>query len=849
MKQYRVRLTILILLAFLILSGVLFTSYYMISNNFVNKKAEENIVVISDSAKVHLDFNLQDDYLEFIKFYELYKEETNPVREMLQNINNITLQGVNFSGIGYIEDTGFKINDTDYNFKTLYSLSTYYNMNISIYSFTDILEANLDEKIYLVFQYENVIAYLDANLYFEGIITLNDSLASNYFIMHKDGYIFHSGNEQYSKQRFGNYITNELDRTEFFVKINDPKSNLMLLKLFDIKTFVTFKNLRFGNNIDDIFIVQAFEYENMISHFTPLIKTLIYTYLVASLIFMGFLLVGYKFNELKFSDIEDSKLRHYYSKPYIIYVNKKGRILSFNKSIKDDISGCLKLKSVRDFVSTEDIDILEHIKLQKNVNVIMQCNDSERYIRFIPVKYLFKYALIGDDITSIEKKFVNYKSIAYYNQITKLPNVYHLKHDLVDMLEEKITSNNVLAMVSISNFNNLNNLFGEKLLNNLLLEIKTLLSNLLSSYNATLYNLYYDHFAILFQENESFEVVNNNLLSIMGSIDKTIDFENNKLNLDFRMGVFNIDENNLKNLNADIIYNNATLALKKAEFLQSKKIAYYDITLGQQLSKRDIMEEDLRKAIEKDEFMIYLQPQFSTVEDKIVSFEALVRWNNPKYIKDSPQEFITLAESNNMIIEIGKIIIWKTMELAKKLENYDIKISINISPAQMLQTGFINDLLDSIDKHKVKREMIAIEVTETFLMNNFVLVVEKLKQLRKYGISIHLDDFGTGHSSLLYLKELPIDTIKIDKQFVDTLLFDKYSKAIINMIISLAKTLGLKTIAEGIETDKQYNALKKMGCDIIQGYYIGKAVPFDKTLALLKKTNLLKEETEGKTNE
>ena len=840
----------LILLSYLILSGVLFISFYMISNNFLNNKVKENIELVSESVKTHVDLNLQDDRDRFIKFYNEYKDETDPVKQMTINKDNVTLQGINFSGFGYIKDEGFLINNTDYNFKNIYSLSTYYNMDVSIYSFSDVLEGNVDEQNYLVFQYENVIAYLDAPLYFESVFVLNNPLEYNYFIIHKDGYIFLAEDNNYSSLRFGEYVSNESDRDNFFSKINEKKSDLLSMKLFGFKSYVSLQNLSFGSNFEDIYIIQVFQNDNIVLNMSQLVQSLLFTYIVTSIMFIGLLLLGFKFSELKFADIEDARIAHYYNKPYILYVNKKGRILSYNQSVKNDITDCKQLKSVYDFVTLDNIDILEHIKTQKNVNVVMQSEGKEKYVRFIPIKYLFKYALVGDDITSIEKKFSNYKTIAYYNQVTKLPNVYYLKSDLLEILEDKKSQkNNVLAMVSIVNFNNLHNLFSEKILNDLLLEIKISLKNSVEPYNVKLYNLYYDHFALLFSKEEKFEEINEMILNLMNNINRVIDFENNKLNLDFRTGVFNIDFKQFSDLTPDKIYNNAALALKKAEFLQTKKVAYYDITLGQSLTKRDLMEEDLRKAIEKEEFMIYLQPQFSTTLNKIVSFEALVRWNNPKYINDSPQEFITLAESNNMIIDIGKIIIKKTMELAKKLEDYNVKISINISPAQMLQAGFITELIEAIDKHKVKKEMIAIEVTETFLMSNFNLIIEKLKQLRKYGISIHLDDFGTGHSSMLYLKELPIDTIKIDKQFVDTLLNDKYSKAIINMIISLSKNLGLDVIAEGIETEKQYNTLKKMGCDIIQGYYIGKGVEFEKALALLKKTNFKQKEVEDLENE
>ena len=182
-----------------------------------------------------------------------------------------------------------------------------------------------------------------------------------------------------------------------------------------------------------------------------------------------------------------------------------------------------KLKSIYDFVTLDNIDILGQRKTQKRVSVVMRSEGKEKYVRFIPIKYLFKYALVGDDITSIEKKFSNYKTLAYYDQVTKLPNAYYLKSDLFEILEDKKSQkNNVLAMVSIVNFNNLHNLFSEKILNDLLLEIKISLKNSVEPYNVKLYNLYYDHFALLFSKEEKFEEINEIILNIMNNINREI---------------------------------------------------------------------------------------------------------------------------------------------------------------------------------------------------------------------------------------------------------------------------------------------------------------------------------------
>ena len=226
--------------------------------------------------------------------------------------------------------------------------------------------------------------------------------------------------------------------------------------------------------------------------------------------------------------------------------------------------------------------------------------------------------------------------------------------------------------------------------------------------------------------------------------------------------------------------------------------------------------------------------------DKICGCEMLIRWNNPKYYHQSPAYFIQMAEQNGLIIQLGRFINETAMKIAKQLEPYGIDLSVNVSPVQILQAGFVQEFIDVAEKYEVNKERISLEITETFLMENFDIVNEKLKILKRYGFHIHLDDFCTGYSSMLYLKELPINAIKIDKEFTKFLNIDTYSRAIVNKIASLAKNLELDIIAEGVEDEKQVQFLSKNGCNIIQGYIISKAVPVLDFIALVEGYNINK---------
>lgn len=199
--------------------------------------------------------------------------------------------------------------------------------------------------------------------------------------------------------------------------------------------------------------------------------------------------------------------------------------------------------------------------------------------------------------------------------------------------------------------------------------------------------------------------------------------------------------------------------------------------------------------------------------------------------------FIELAEQRGYMLDIGRYVVKETFRLAKQLEEYDVHISMNVSPIQLLQVGFVQQLCDEFNVLRLKPGSIAIEITETFLMGNFQLMTEKLKLLKEHGFHIHLDDFCTGYSSMLYLKDLPVDTIKIDKEFTKFIETSKVHNSIVKTICNLGTALDLDIICEGVETEAQSELVKKFGARLIQGYLIGKAVPFDDAVKLLEKYN------------
>ena len=233
---------------------------------------------------------------------------------------------------------------------------------------------------------------------------------------------------------------------------------------------------------------------------------------------------------------------------------------------------------------------------------------------------------------------------------------------------------------------------------------------------------------------------------------------------------------------------------------------------------------DVRGMMEEGCFTLEYQPQFSLRDNRIVGFEALFRIRKVPDFEITVQELINYAERTGCMILLGDFIFRTGMKFAKSVEGKGVTVSLNVSPVQLMQTGFADHFLKLYEEFALPEKSVAVEITESFLMSNFEENVHKIRQLAEAGIAAHLDDFGTTYSSLLYLKKVPASVIKIDREFIKDLETNEYSRTITQTVIDVAHELGMETIAEGVENERQYEMLAKMGCDIVQGYLIGKSL-------------------------
>ena len=257
---------------------------------------------------------------------------------------------------------------------------------------------------------------------------------------------------------------------------------------------------------------------------------------------------------------------------------------------------------------------------------------------------------------------------------------------------------------------------------------------------------------------------------------------------------------------------------------------FFDNSLNEKAKQAHIFESDMRMAIVRNEFVLDFQPQHFAGPTARGCAEALVRWRHPVRGLLAPDTFIKTAEDNGLIIDIGWLILAGACHECRKwhdLGHNSICVAVNISPVQFGEAGFVEVIEQALADSGLEANFLELEITETCLMDQGDLVAEKLRQLRSMGVKVSVDDFGTGYSSLAYLKQLPIDKIKIDKLFIDQILNNSDDLAIVDAIIKLGHTLGLEVIAEGVEQKEQAMALYKNGCDAIQGYLISKPMASD----------------------
>ncbi|MCF6286880.1 MAG: EAL domain-containing protein, partial [Candidatus Hydrogenedentes bacterium] len=291
--------------------------------------------------------------------------------------------------------------------------------------------------------------------------------------------------------------------------------------------------------------------------------------------------------------------------------------------------------------------------------------------------------------------------------------------------------------------------------------------------------------------------------------------------------------------NAEELIRNADTAMYRAKAQGKACFEIFDSDMHSKAIERLQLENDLRRAIERDEFCLFYQPIVSLETGRIIAFEALVRWEHPERGMVSPIDFIPIAEETGMILPIGEKVLQESCRQLKAwqdtLPSYrELRISVNLSVKEFSKPNLIGSIVDALTAVNLDPQFLKLEITESALMESVDLVTRILRQIRDMNIQLSIDDFGTGYSSLSYLHRFPMNTLKVDQAFIRDMMTSKESGQIVKTVILLAEALSMSTIAEGIEAEEQALILRDLKCEAGQGYFFAKPLPSAEATALLE---------------
>lgn len=424
--------------------------------------------------------------------------------------------------------------------------------------------------------------------------------------------------------------------------------------------------------------------------------------------------------------------------------------------------------------------------------------------------------------TELTKSINNNEQIhnhAYYDMLTNLPNRILLNDRLSFMVNhaKRNKTNMAILLMDLNRFKLINDTLGFSAGDSLLQTIANRLKSCLRDVDGV-FRLGDDEFGILLEEIAQPQDAARVAKRLLAVCSLPFQFYDHELYVTVSIGIsiFPTDGDEI-----EVLLKNAEAAMNRAKELGINNYQHYMPTMNAKAFEQLTLEHNLRKAIQKDQFLVYYQPQIDLITQKIIGAEALVRWQHPELGMISPDQFIPIAEETGLILPLGEWVLRTACQQAKywcdQLGTRFV-ISVNLSSRQFQQQDLVSTVYRVLRDIQLPPELLELEITETLGMKNPELTLKTLHELKSMGIHIAIDDFGTGYSSLSYLKKFPIDTLKIDRSFVSDINGDSNDDAIVVAVIALAQSLKLNVIAEGVETPEQADYLLEHGCERIQGY-------------------------------
>jgi diguanylate cyclase (GGDEF)-like protein/PAS domain S-box-containing protein len=450
------------------------------------------------------------------------------------------------------------------------------------------------------------------------------------------------------------------------------------------------------------------------------------------------------------------------------------------------------------------------------------------------------YISVSSDITQRKKDDEHIHFMAYYDPLTGLPNRILLQDRLKQALVQakRNGQHGAVFILDIDHFKVINDSLGHLIGDKLLQEVAKRLSDCIRQED-TISRMGGDEFVVLLADlgKDKKDAITHSISvaeKIIQTISEPIVTEENKLQITVSIGIVMFPDDNDQIINLMKLADNAMYKVKK-----SGRNNYQFVTpsLQKEADERLNVQHGLHDALQRNHFELFYQPQIDFTTNAVSGVEALIRWRKPENGLVCPDDFIMISEESGLIVPIGT---WVLEEAGRQISSFNkLKnrpfpfISVNMSVRQFQQRNFISEIQRIVSTYNIQPQQLELELTESLLIHNLDDTKRKLFQLKKMGIRLAIDDFGTGYSSLQYLKNLPIDVLKIDQSFINDISIDVNDRAIVQTIISLAKNLNLWVVAEGVVDQKQYDFLKQRDCDSYQGYYYCKPMPMAELLAFV----------------
>lgn len=463
-----------------------------------------------------------------------------------------------------------------------------------------------------------------------------------------------------------------------------------------------------------------------------------------------------------------------------------------------------------------------------SISLVADANDGETY-------HIWSFSDISESKAREEKIAFQ----AYHDSLTGLPNRLLFQDRLRVAMAHAQRDRQGLAVLflDLDRFKHINDSLGHAMGDALLIEVAGRLSSLVREED-TVARLGGDEFAMLLMGGEDPEYAVQVAERIMESLSQPIELSGHLLYASASAGITVFPHDGAT---PEILLQNADLAMYRAKDEGRGCYQLFTPAMHKEMMCRLELENDIRLALERQEFVIHYQPQVDLTSGETIGLEALVRWDRPGVGLVGPDEFISLAEETGQIVQIGEWVLRNACMQTQKWHQagHRLKIAVNLSPRQFLEGDLVHQVRRALDTSGLPSQFLELEVTENIVMQNVDQAIVILNELSGLGVSLALDDFGRGYSSLYYLKRFPMNSLKIDGSFVRDLQKGSGEAAIVNTIISMSRSLNLRVVAEGVETDEQLAFLRAGKCDEMQGFLFSRPVPPQEITGLLQENRKL----------